>query len=133
MRITIACPESLISDANQLSMVLGLTVSDVNTYGTPTYQDEDSALYSAASFLASQVWIDKAKSPLVRPRWDENNVIDMVAAKRAQQVLIISEITLQAKSDKITACLGDNGLTALVSMGLSSEFNTSQQFNLSYT
>lgn len=114
-------------------MVLGLTVSDVNTYGTPTYQDRDSALYSAASFLASQVWIDKAKATLVRPRWDEDNVIDMVAAKRAQQVLIISEITLQAKSDKIIACLGDNGLTVLASMGLSSEFNTSQQFDLSYT
>ena len=133
MRITIACPELLISDANQLAMVLGLTVSDVNTYGTPTYQDEDSALYSAASFLASNVWIDKAKSPLVRPRWDEDNVIDMVAAKRAQQVLIISETTLQAHPDKITACIGGDGLTAIASMGLSSESNASQQFNLSYT
>ena len=133
MRITIVCPEALITDANQLAMVLGLTVSDVNTYSTPTYQDGDSALYSAASFLASQVWIDKAKSLLVRPRWDEDSIIDMVAAKRAQQVLIISETTLQAHSDKITACIGGDGLTAIASMGLSSESNTSQQFNLSYT
>ena len=133
MRITIACPELLIPDANQLAMVLGLTVSDINTYGTPTYKDEDLSLYSAASFLASQVWIDKAKSPLVRPRWDEDNIIDMTAAKRAQQVLIISEITVQAHPDKITACIGGDGLTAIASMGLSSESNTSQQFNLSYT
>ena len=118
MRITIVCPEALISDANQLAMVLGLTVSDVNTYGTPTYQDGDSALYSAASFLASQVWIDKAKSPLVRPRWDEDSIIDMVAAKRAQQVLIISETTITAQPDKIAACLGDDGLAVLTSMGL---------------
>ena len=120
MRITIACPEELISDANQLSMVLGLTVNDVNTYGTPTHQDEDLVLYSAASFLASQVWIDKAKSPLVRPRWDEDNSIDMVAAKRAQQVLIIGEAASQAKIDKITACLGGDGVVTLASMGLSS-------------
>ena len=133
MRITIACPEALISDANQLAMVLGLTVSDINTYGIPTYKDEDLSLYSAASFLASQVWIDKAKSPLVRPRWDEDNIIDMTAAKRAQQVLIISEITVQAHPDKITACIGGDGLTAIASMGLSSESNASQQFNLSYT
>ena len=120
MRITIACPELLISDANQLSMVLGLTVSDINTYGIPTHQDEDLVLYSAASFLASQVWIDKAKSPLVRPRWDEDNSIDMVAAKRAQQVLIIGEAASQAKIDKITACLGGDGVVTLASMGLSS-------------
>lgn len=119
MRITVVCPELLISDANQLSMVLGLTVSDVNTYGTPTYQDEDLVLYSAASFHTSQVWIDKAKLPLVRPVWDEGNVIDMVAANRAQKALVISKTPVLACPDKLTACLGDDGRLSLKLMGVS--------------
>lgn len=121
MRITIAVPDLLISDANQLAMVLGLTLNDVNTYGAAIYQDEDLSLYSAASFLASQAWINKAKSPLVRPLWDKDNLIDITAAKRAQQVFIISTTAIQAQSDKITACIGDNGVICLASMGLSSE------------
>lgn len=33
MRVTIACPEALIGDANQLALCLGLGPEDAQTYG----------------------------------------------------------------------------------------------------
>ena len=39
MRITIACPEALRDDANQLAMVLGYGPDDAETYGELNWQD----------------------------------------------------------------------------------------------
>ena len=39
MRLTIACPEALRDDANQLAMVLGYGPSDAETYVAMNWQD----------------------------------------------------------------------------------------------
>ena len=39
MRLTIACPEALRDDANQLAMVLGYGPSDAETYVALNWQD----------------------------------------------------------------------------------------------
>ena len=41
MRLTIACPATLRSDANNLAMVLGYGPSDAETYGELNWQGVD--------------------------------------------------------------------------------------------
>ena len=53
MRLTIACPATLRSDANNFAMVLGYGPSDAETYGTPNWQDADGNLYAVASLPVS--------------------------------------------------------------------------------
>jgi hypothetical protein len=118
MRITVACPEQLQSDSNQLAMCLALSVADVDTYKYFSWQDADGNLYAVASFPTSDAWIHFAQNTLNRPAWDVNNVIDMDAVVRAQSKLVFGEIAIEALPDKLTACLGDNGLDVLLNMGL---------------
>ena len=49
MRITIACPENLIPDANQFAMVLGLSANDINTFAKVRLEDSGGELYSVVT------------------------------------------------------------------------------------
>ena len=117
-RITAACPEALVSDANQYAMCLGQSEADGQTYRGLNWQDPDGNLYAAASFEARPEWITFAQAPLVRPAWDVDEVIDMVAAERAQAALIYSTVAIPATTTALTAIGGMDGVPALLAMGL---------------
>jgi hypothetical protein len=119
MRITCSCPELLIPDANQYAMCLGFSEADGETYRGLNWVDAQGNLYAAASFDARDEWIIFAQAPLQRPLWDTNEVIDMVAAERAQAALAFSTEALSASPTTLTAIGGMDGLSALVAMGLS--------------
>lgn len=119
MRITCSCPELLVPDANQYAMCLGFSEADGETYRGLNWQDANGNLYAAASFDARDEWIVFAQAPLVRPLWDTDEIIDMVAAERAQAALAFSTEALSASPTTLTAIGGMDGLSALVAMGLS--------------
>ena len=119
MRITVACPEALISDANNLAMVLAFSEADALTYRGLNWQDAQGNLYAAASFEARDEWIIGAQSPLVRPAWDTDQAISMAAAQRAQAALVFAQEATTAMPDKLTAIAGPDGPAALAMMGLS--------------
>lgn len=119
MRITAACPEALIADANQLAMCLAYGPADGETYRLPCgWQDANGNLYSAASWEASEEWIAAAQAPLTRPAWDVDEIIDMEAAARAQAALVFSLDSVKANVLNLTAIAGVSGPDALVAMGL---------------
>jgi hypothetical protein len=122
MRITVACPDALRADANNLAMVLAFGPADELTYGALNWQDADGNLYAAASFEARPEWIAGAQGPLTRPAWDtEPYTISMAAANRAQDALVLwsgeGDIP-QAALGKLTAIAGMDGQAALAVMGL---------------
>ena len=117
-RLTIACPEALRDDANQLAMVLGYGPSDAETYGELNWQDADGNLYAVASLPVSDTFTITAQSPLQRPAWDIDNTVNMVGANRAQAALVFSLTPVTAMPDKLTACAGDDALATLAAMGL---------------
>lgn len=119
MRITCSCPELLIPDANQYAMCLGFSEADGETYRGLNWVDAQGNLYAAASFDARDEWVIFAQAPLQRPLWDTDEVIDMVAAERAQAALSFSTEALSASPTALTALGGMDGLSALVAMGLS--------------
>jgi len=118
MRLTIACPATLRSDANNLAMVLGYGPSDAETYGELNWQDAGGNLYACASLSVSDAFTTAAQSGLQRPAWDVDNIIDMDAARRAQAALVFSLTPVTAMPDKLTACVGDDALATLAAMGL---------------
>jgi hypothetical protein len=118
MRITCSCPELLIPEANQYAMCLGFSEADGETYRGLNWVDAQGNLYAAASFDARDEWIIFAQAPLQRPLWDTAEVIDMVAAERAQAALAFSTEALSASPTTLTAIGGMDGPNALAAMGL---------------
>jgi len=102
-RITAAAPEALVSDANQYAMCLGQSEADGQTYRGLNWTDADGNLYAAASFEARDEWITFAQAPLVRPAWDVDEIIDMVAAERAQAALVYAVEPVLAVPGALTA------------------------------
>ena len=118
MRITIACPDALRDDVNNLAMVLGYGPSDAETYGELNWQDEDGNLYACASLIVSDTFTTAAQSGLQRPAWDTDNHVNMAGANRAQAALVFSLTPVDAMPDKLTACVGDDAMAVLAAMGL---------------
>lgn len=118
MRITAAAPEALEYECNQLAMCLAYSLADGLTYRGLNWQDSNGNLYSAASWEASDAWVEGATQPLVRPAWDVDEVIDMDAAAIAQAALVLSQETVLAMPDKLTAMSGPDAVAALAAMGL---------------
>jgi hypothetical protein len=117
-RITAAAPEALVSDANNYAMCLGYSLADGLTFSNLNWQDANGGLYGCASWEASEEWLGKAQEPLVRPSWDVDEVIDMVAAERAQAALVVSTEPLLASPSNLTAISGMQALDAIEAMGL---------------
>ena len=117
-RITAAAPQALVSDSNNLAMCLGYSLADGLTFSNLNWQDAQGNLYGCASWEASEEWLGKAQEPLERPSWDVDEVIDMVAAERAQAALVVSTEPLLASPAALTAITGMQALDAIAAMGL---------------
>jgi hypothetical protein len=117
-RITAAAPEALIYESNQLAMCLAFSVADNLTYTGLNWVDASGNLYAAASWEASDAWVESVSQPLVRPAWDTDEFIDMDAATAAQAALVFSLEPVLAVPDKLTALSGPDAVAALGLMGL---------------
>jgi hypothetical protein len=118
MRVTAASPEALVSDSNQLAMCLAFSPADGETYTGLNWTDADGNLYAAASWEARDEWVQAATQPLQRPAWDVDEIIDMVAATRAQAALVFALEPTLAVPGTLTAIGGMDGVAALAAMGL---------------
>jgi hypothetical protein len=111
MRVTIACPEALIGDANQLARCIGLGPDDDQTYGAPVWRDAGGNAYAVASAVVSPAFIDTASSQLVAPDWG----CDLAAAGRAQAAISIGAA---AAPGVLAAIIGDDVQAALAALGV---------------
>src|SRR5690554_3317943 len=108
-RVTIAVPETHISDANQLALVLGESAADDQTFTAANYQDEHGNLYSVCSTVAKPIFAEMAGQPLQAP--DHAPDADLEAATRAQALLVIedrtsdSPVPVQASPEHIAVIL----------------------------
>ena len=118
MRLTIACPEAHIGDANNLAMVLAEGPDDARTYGAPGWQDADGNRYAACSFVAGDGFTGRAFGTLSRPAWDTSRHVNMTGAGRAQALVRLAQPGDLASPDTILAMPGDNAPAALAAMGL---------------
>jgi len=87
-RATIAVPEPLIAEANQLALALGESAADDQTFTTASYQDAQGNLYAVCSTVAKPIFAQIAGQPLQAPAHAPD--MDVEAATRAQALLQIN-------------------------------------------
>ena len=87
-RATIAVPEPLIAEANQLALALGESAADDQTFGAASYQDAGGNLYAVCSTVAKPIFVQLASQPLQAPNHAPG--VDLEAATRAQALLQIN-------------------------------------------
>ena len=102
-RATIAVPEPLIAEGNQLALALGESAADDQTFTTASYQDASGNLYAVCSTVARPIFAQMAGQLLQAP--DHAPDMDLAAATRSQALLQINGGI--ATPDVIAVILGD--------------------------
>ena len=116
-RTTIACPSAHTDAANQLALCLGESPADVNTFGTPGWQDAQGNTYSVCSFVCTEQWLIAATDTL-----PQRNGADLAKAQQAQDLL--TRVTIDPETPQpidptaITYLVDQDPLPALAAMGL---------------
>lgn len=117
MRATIACPQGMIDDGNQMAACMGLSLADLNTFGEASYQDEAGNRYAVCSAaMTPRVLQAVGAGQLPRPTFDTDNQINMTGAARALSALVMGADL--ATPDKITAVIDMDPGSAIAAMGL---------------
>lgn len=111
IRVTIACPEAMIGDANQLALCLGYGPQDAQTYGAALWQDQQGNCYALSSSVLSEADAARLQAPLSAPDWG----CDLVAAARAQSAL---QVGVTAAPDVIAARIGGGAAQAIAALGV---------------
>jgi hypothetical protein len=111
MRATIAVPETMIADANQLARALGLGPDDDATFGAPIWQDAGGDRYAAASMVVGEGWLDLLAAPLAAPSWGA----DMAAAERARAAV---QVGAPAGAGRIAVCVAEPASAGLAALGI---------------
>lgn len=122
IRITIACPEAHIGDANCLAMVLGEGANEANTFTQAAWKDESDNAYALASLPVSPEWLTRAQSPLDP---DEQGGEMLEAAQRAQALIDLhmpvdedGAAPPPASPARILVLAGDNPIALVQAAGL---------------
>lgn len=116
-RLTIACPDSLITQANQLALVIGESSSDDQTFTNCNYEDAQGNLYAVASTAVKEIiliWLYANELPSSNPDWTNPYGADLVAANAAFDAVNNGQIMIRVGDDAQVA-ISDMGLE-LVSM-----------------
>ncbi|SPF78775.1 hypothetical protein ALP8811_02707 [Aliiroseovarius pelagivivens] len=87
LRITIACPEAMMADANQFALCVGSSAADVQTFKRAGWENQTGARFALASLLAGDDFPVAASSVLQTPA--HAPMADIDAAARAQSKLAI--------------------------------------------
>ena len=63
-RMTLAVPEQLIPQANQLALIAGESPEDVNTFAQTSYQDAEGNKYAVCSTVIKPIVLSMLNTPL---------------------------------------------------------------------
>lgn len=111
IRVTMACPEALVEDANQLALCLGYGPQDAQTFGAALWQDATGNRYALSSAVQDEAGLARLQGALSAPAWD----CDLAAAGRAQGAL---RMGFAAAPGLIAAQVGVSPAAALAALGV---------------
>lgn len=122
--ILAACPESLLSEGNNLAGCLGESIVDLQTYNALNYQDADGVKYCVIQFAATNTVLEKvASGEAERPVYDTENQIDLALAQAGVDALYQMHPNEDGEypapaPGRIMYCLNTDSRVALSAMGL---------------
>lgn len=121
IEITIACPDTMIADANHLAMVLGEGPADGLTFPDPDWHGPGGH-YAVAAVEVTDEWLHRARSVPERPAWDGVRpfAVDLAAARRAQAAIRLLQPGERraAAPGEITILAGPKAVEAVALLGL---------------
>jgi hypothetical protein len=127
-RLTLAVPESLMDAANNLSLIMGRSADDINTFTTATWEDITGNLYAVASAVSKPIVVQALSTGLPDPLPAHAEDADIALAQQALDAIevfqsaqgmgeSVTEAT-QAAPSAIILAIDNDPLTALTEMGL---------------
>ena len=116
-RLTLAVPELLMPEANQLALVAGESDNDDNTFTKASWTDEAGNLYSVCSTISKPIVLELLTKGLPATQTNEN--VDYALATRALDKVVVLAEGVKASPDSITLAIDIEPLKAFKLMGLS--------------
>lgn len=118
-RMTLVVPEPLMPQANQLALIAGESVDDVNTFTTASYQDSEGNLYAVCSTVIKPIVLSLlgqavADSPL------QAEGADVSLAQQAMDAVVMYADGMTATPHTIVIAIDIEPMTVFESLGLTS-------------
>lgn len=118
-RMTLAVPDSLISQANQLALIVGESSDDDKTFAHANWQDSDGNLYAVCSTVIKPKVLSMygiSLSNITLPAHAIN--ADVVAAQQALDKVVMYKQGDKASTANIMCAIDFEPLQAFTDMGL---------------
>lgn len=118
-RMTLAVPDSLIPQANQLALIVGVSEHDDKTFTAANWQDKDGNLYAVCSTVIKPVVLGLfgiSLTDITLPTHAIN--ADVAAAQQALDKVMMYKQGDKASTASIMCAIDFEPLTAFADMGL---------------
>ena len=118
-RMSLAVPQALMPQANNLALITGLSAADINTFTAANWQDADGNLYAVCSTVIKPVVLGLfgiSLSNITLPAHAVN--ADVVAAQQALDKVVMYKQGDKASTTKIMCAIDFEPLQAFEDMGL---------------
>ena len=105
--MTLAVPQSLMPQANQLALIAGESPDDVNTFTKANWQDADGNLYAVCSTVIKPIVLDMF-----------GQTVDNTDAKSALDASVMYSDGVKATPTSIVIAVDIDPMEAFAAMGL---------------
>ncbi|MFK3999875.1 hypothetical protein ACI2I3_00810 [Psychrobacter namhaensis] len=116
-RMTLVVPELLIAQANQLALIAGESVDDVNTFTQTSYQDKEGNLYAVCSTVIKPIVLSLLDTPLSDSPLQAKGA-DLVSAQQAMDKVVMYAEGVTATPDSIYIAIDYDPFEFFESLGL---------------
>lgn len=116
-RMTLAVPESLLSQANQLALIVGESSDDDKTFTTANWQDKDGNSYAVCSTMIKPIVLTLLNTPLTDSLLQAEGA-DLSQAQEAMDKVIMYEQGVTVTPEHIYIAIDYDPLEFFASLGL---------------
>ena len=116
-RMSLAVPQALMAQANQLALLVGESAEDNTTFATANRHDKDGNLYAVCSAVVKPIVLSLIGHPLVDAPLDDNGA-DIVLAQQAMDAAIMYSEGVTANPNNIFIAIDVEPTTFFEGLGL---------------
>lgn len=126
-RMTLAVPELLMSQANQLALIAGESPDDVNTFTQANYQDGEGNKYAVCSTVIKPIVLSLLNTPLADSPLQAEGA-DLTQAQQAIDKVVMYEQGVTVTPEHIYIAIDVDPLDFFESLGVSA-IETGHEFS----
>ncbi len=117
-RLTLAVPELLIPQANQLALAMGESAADVNTFTQASHEDADGNKYAVCSTVSKPIVLGALSAGLPDPLPSHAEGADITLAQAALDSIVQYSEGVTAEPSRIVLGIDMTPLEMFSSIGL---------------